>query len=461
MDFEVLAPGTHNGKAFSEADLDQMVDNFAALKPYVKPPLKVGHSSNQVLAGQSDGDPALGWCSGLRRVGQKLVGTFVGIPEKFAQLIRAGRYLRGSSEVHLDWAKSPDEANLKTGVAGKVLTGFAVLGADVPAVKNLDDLASFLGAESALCFSEPATDTERVETPLHLRTYAAGSVSDFEECVRTAVYAAFPGSDVYVRDVFPDRVIVEHRDGLHEHAITTTAPGGCIIGPKQPVQVAYVALKGSHAPESHDASDGLAKEHPMADQDHAAKLADLESKLTALLSQHDADKAAHAAALADRDAKIAKLSEDAQGAREREAAAESRARHAEAVDWVARFSQAGNLRILPTQRALATVLRDRLVAADATVTADALTGCFSEGETPRALSLAELFERYIQAQPDHKIALTTVTQHEQASESAEAWLTERATKLGKNAKDPVVRREMTLLMLDERPDLARAMRATA
>ena len=42
--------------------------------------------------------------------------------------------------------KSQDEANLKTGRTGRVFQGFAVLGAELPAVKNLGDLAEFLGS---------------------------------------------------------------------------------------------------------------------------------------------------------------------------------------------------------------------------------------------------------------------------------------------------------------------------
>lgn len=456
LDFEVFAPGKyHHFPAFTASDLDQMVANFEALRGYIKPPLKAGHSTNQLLAGQTDGDPALGWCTALKRVGNKLVGTFAGVPEKFAALIRKGRYLRGSSEIVMDWAKCADEANLKTGVAGKVFTGFAVLGADVPAVKNLDDLADFLGATGPLAFSEPTTDTTNTATvQAALKSYADGSLRDFDSEVCDAVCERFGGMDgcsAYVRDLFPDRVIVETSDGLLSCPITRNAEGEIELGEPTTVAIAYtptgnaMEASGSHARVDLSAATA-AQENDMADEpknDDGAALA----KLTDLEAQFSAMKAE----LAEKNAKIDALAKESQEARAREIAAESRARHAEAVEWVKTFSDQSNLRILPAQRGWATVLRDRLVALDATIAPSELTGCFSEGETPVELSLADVFERFVQALPDQKAMLTetTVATTPQVDD-IENYITLKAKESGRNAKDPVVRAELSRLYIAER-----------
>lgn len=200
-----------------------------------------------------------------------------------------------------------------------------------------------------------------------------------------------------------------------------------------------------------------ATDKPTPDPALTAKFADLEAKLTAQAAALVAKDQAMADALAKRDAEIAKLSEDGAKAREREAAADTRARHADAVTWVGQFSEAGNLRILPAQRAIATVLRERLTASDATIAASELTACFSDPETPRDLTLGDCFERFVRSLPDHKVLLTEVTKHTDATiDQVGQFIATKAKELGKNPKDPVVIREMTLLCASERPELLAA-----
>lgn len=147
-DVEILETGTHNGVAFTESDLDEMVANHAALAAYIKPPLKLGHDDAQILRGQKDGDPALGWVSRLQRVGSKLVATLANVPERLVDLMEKRRYRRVSSEVTLAFDQTGWEKNLQSGVRGKVLTGLALLGADLPAVATLDDLATLLASDT-------------------------------------------------------------------------------------------------------------------------------------------------------------------------------------------------------------------------------------------------------------------------------------------------------------------------
>ncbi len=154
IDAEIFSTGTWNGDTFTEQDLQELAANFGRLRGDLKPPLKFGHDEGQTLTGQSDGDPALGWVEALRVSGGKLIATFAGVPELVYQAIRQGRYRRVSSEIYF---------NLRRGgeTLGKVLKAVALLGADLPAVTNLQDLAAYLAAppqwqaDAVKCFTGP------------------------------------------------------------------------------------------------------------------------------------------------------------------------------------------------------------------------------------------------------------------------------------------------------------------
>jgi hypothetical protein len=84
-------------------------------------------------AQQLFGSPALGYIERLYRKGNKLLADIGSIPRKFYELIKAGSYRRVSAEVYWNYK---DE---KTGrLFPKVLKAVAFLGAEIPAVTNLD-----------------------------------------------------------------------------------------------------------------------------------------------------------------------------------------------------------------------------------------------------------------------------------------------------------------------------------
>lgn len=134
---EIFSAGTWNGEKYTEAHLRELVANFERLRGEIKPPLKFGHDRGQTLTGQRDGDPALGWVERLRINGGKLIATFSGVPDVVMQAVRAGRYRCVSAEI---WV------NLRRGKRrlGNVLKAVALLGADLPAVTNLQDLTAYL-----------------------------------------------------------------------------------------------------------------------------------------------------------------------------------------------------------------------------------------------------------------------------------------------------------------------------
>jgi cation transport regulator len=129
---EIFSVGTWNGDKYTEADLQAMVDAFPKLSDEVKPPVKMGHSNKL-----ADGDPALGWVKGLRLNGDKLVAKLSDVPDILFKAIKQGLYKRVSSEIYWNYKKAGETFK-------RVLSGVALLGADIPAVKNLADLKAYL-----------------------------------------------------------------------------------------------------------------------------------------------------------------------------------------------------------------------------------------------------------------------------------------------------------------------------
>ena len=153
VSIEVFATGNHRGDPYTEADLDNMVRAHAEIGGHIKPYLKLGHSKNQALV-QADGWPAAGWVTNVKRSGQKLLADIRGVPRKIAELIDLGGYKRVSSEVYWD---------LKVGdkTFPRVLRAVAMLGANTPVVKNLDDIRALYAAEGN-DYSEPKAQTAEV-----------------------------------------------------------------------------------------------------------------------------------------------------------------------------------------------------------------------------------------------------------------------------------------------------------
>lgn len=135
--FEVFAPGTWNGLTFTRADLDDIARNFVALNPYHKVPLKLGHNTKQPL---TDGQPALGWVSNVYvGTGDKLFAVAMDVPTVVMNAIKSKLYRKVSIELDID-------VQHKGKFYRYVLSGVALLGAEIPAVNVLADLDKYLMA---------------------------------------------------------------------------------------------------------------------------------------------------------------------------------------------------------------------------------------------------------------------------------------------------------------------------
>jgi hypothetical protein len=131
---DVFATGKHNGRSFTENDLDEIVaaanDADAGLS---RVPLKRGHTDEV-------GAPALGWATNIRRDGNRLVADFVDIPDSVYDVIKDRAYDSRSAEIYFNLKR-----NGKT--LPKALGAVALLGAEMPAVPNLTPLGQMAFSE--------------------------------------------------------------------------------------------------------------------------------------------------------------------------------------------------------------------------------------------------------------------------------------------------------------------------
>lgn len=127
----------------TESQLDELVDAFAALQGsnIVKPHLKLGHTDAQKWFGQKVGIPTLGWIDRVWREGKKLLADIKDVPEALLDMIKAGRYHNVSAEIY-----PPGMIEHAGRKFGHVLSAVAILGTEMPAVKDLAGLAAALYA---------------------------------------------------------------------------------------------------------------------------------------------------------------------------------------------------------------------------------------------------------------------------------------------------------------------------
>lgn len=146
---EIFAAGTWNGDAYTDSDLDTLVNAFKATKDALKPYLKLGHSEDQTLLAE-DSLPAAGWVANIYRVGHKLLADFCDIPNKIADLIKAKAYKRVSSEIFVN-------VNVNGKKYPYALKAVALLGGETPAVQTLDDIhALYALDQSVLAYANKA-----------------------------------------------------------------------------------------------------------------------------------------------------------------------------------------------------------------------------------------------------------------------------------------------------------------
>ena len=145
---EIFSIGKWNGKEFTLDDLKAMVSAFNALKDNLKIPLKLGHNDEQTL---TDGEPALGWVTDIRLNNdtQKLEAVFDITSPVVMQAMYKQMYRTVSVEMYEDVQYKGKDFKF-------VITAVALLGADLPAVNNLNDLTKYFS--NSLNFANTGDD---------------------------------------------------------------------------------------------------------------------------------------------------------------------------------------------------------------------------------------------------------------------------------------------------------------
>lgn len=369
LSVEVLAVGTHKGIPFTREDLDAIAANHAALADYVKPPVRLGHSKAQLLAGQSDGDPALGWISALKRKGDKLVATLTGVPSRLMDMIRKGRYRRVSSELALDFARTPWEQNLRTGITGKVLTGLALLGADLPAVANLEDLGTLLASEDG-----------------------------------EALLIAVDGPSPFPRTMSPVATSPDEETRMSEHENQPTAEDRIA---ELEAQLAKRDEQGSRLEEQ---IAELTAKLGTRESKQRIETAPAVKELLAELKQRDDRITRQDGEIAKLTAKMHRMESEAEAERKRRAESEARQRETEADRFVESYSQAGCLKLTsPLSKAGVRALYLHLAAVEAPIVSEDASVELKLSEKPRALSGVDVLKGVLDALPDEKVRLTQVS----------------------------------------------------
>jgi uncharacterized protein (UPF0335 family) len=128
---EIFKVGEWNGETYTIKDLDEIVKAHNEIGDQIKPFVKLGHDEDQKLL-QEDGYPSAGWLTNVRQENGVLFTDIKSMPKKIYELVKNKAFGRFSSEIY--W-------NLKMG--GKkyprALKAVALLGANTPAVKTIDD----------------------------------------------------------------------------------------------------------------------------------------------------------------------------------------------------------------------------------------------------------------------------------------------------------------------------------
>jgi cation transport regulator ChaB len=140
-DVEVFGTGEWNKHKITDEDLDNIVNGTNEIIDKLKPKVKLGHDDKQEIL-QKSGLPAGGWITKLKKVGNKILVDIKEVPKVLYELIKNGAYKRISSEILYDYTEPSTKKKYK-----KVLSAIAFLGADLPAITNLKDIAALYDAD--------------------------------------------------------------------------------------------------------------------------------------------------------------------------------------------------------------------------------------------------------------------------------------------------------------------------
>lgn len=133
-DVVLLKVGTWNGEPFTLTDLKGIQKAYEEFALVLSIPLKFGHNDEQPM---TDGEPRIGTVESVRVQDGKLIANFINLPEIVHAAISQNLYTQVSVELDADVVYKGKRYDW-------VLTGLALLGADLPAVNGMADLAQYI-----------------------------------------------------------------------------------------------------------------------------------------------------------------------------------------------------------------------------------------------------------------------------------------------------------------------------
>lgn len=155
----IFSVGTWNKQTFDEAALDLIAGAFNDLSQAGRVPLKFGHGESKDEQPFSEGHPALGWVSRVWREGTQLFADFIDMPTAVFNAVKQGLY----KFVSIELLKNAERDGKKYPF---VLDAIALLGADIPAVSNLQDLQSLALSRDSFKFAEALSFTRDFQSTL-------------------------------------------------------------------------------------------------------------------------------------------------------------------------------------------------------------------------------------------------------------------------------------------------------
>lgn len=149
ISLEFMAIGNWNGHKFTKDRLKKIIENFKKLREVHKVPLKIGHADKQIdCETRSEDQHALGWVEDIwLNASNKLMAKLTDVPDIVYNAISKKLYRKVSAEIDMGTTYKGKEL-------GDVLSGIALIGADIPAVNTLEDLQAFFVIDSSIAEGE-------------------------------------------------------------------------------------------------------------------------------------------------------------------------------------------------------------------------------------------------------------------------------------------------------------------
>ncbi len=320
---EIFSVGTFNGDRYTEKDLDEMVQAFD--KVGFEPPVKAGHQDGQedpAKAKMLFGEPALGYISRIYRNGTKLLADIKGIPQKFADLIRAGAYRRVSAEIYWNYA-SDESSGVKF---PRVLKAISFLGADIPALTNLKAIESLYEKNAeGLVYSydngkEFRVYDSEVGTPFTLVQFATADEpmpkeNMYEVQSQGNQHCIVEKTSGKTMSCYADRPTADSKcSEMNGGTMPEVKPNSKEVKPQGDIEMDEKTFQAERDKIQAELSAKLETQKLEMEKQFAAKQAELETKLAEFSSAKEREKELSdaLAAAAERVAKLEQQSQDAE-----------------------------------------------------------------------------------------------------------------------------------------------------